>query len=148
MEDNYPKAYRELYEILKHVSEEDLVKIPQDLIKTIEHNMDKDYAYQLEETLRFEDQIMLRETRALLAVLYRDYWADENERKIIIQKQKYDIQKAEEKKKEIYGSKNLFDNRKQIKEESMKLNGLIIYNEPWYIKFINFMKKAFKNKTL
>lgn len=99
MEDNYPRAYRELYEILKHVSEEDLAKIPQDLIKTIEHNMDKDYVYQLKETLQFEEQTMLRETRALLAVLYRDYWANENEKKIIIQKQKYDIQKAEEKKK-------------------------------------------------
>lgn len=148
MVDNYPKAYREVHEILKHVPEEDLAKIPQDLIKTIEHNMDKDYSYEIEETSQFEDQNILRETRALLAVLYRDYWADENERKTIIQRQKYDIQKAEEKKKKTYGSKDLFANIKQIKEESVQINGLIIHNEPWYIKFINFMRKAFRKKNL
>ena len=43
MEDNYPKAYKEVYEILKYVPKEDLSKISQDLLKTIEYNMDKTY---------------------------------------------------------------------------------------------------------
>ena len=40
MEDNYSKAYKEVYEILKYVPEEEVKKIPKDLIDTIQKNMD------------------------------------------------------------------------------------------------------------
>lgn len=143
MDDNYPKAYREVYEILKYVPEEDLSKIPQDLIKTIETNMDKNYTYNIQEEIEFEEQPMLRETRAILAVLYRDYWATEDERARIIEKQKKDIQIAEEKKKEEYKYENLFKKKKQLDNQGIK--ELTVYQkEPWYMKFINFMKKIFK----
>ena len=39
--DNFPKAYREVYEILKYIQKEDIEKIPKDFLQTIEDNMDK-----------------------------------------------------------------------------------------------------------
>lgn len=146
MEDNYPKAYKEVYEILKCVPKEDLSKISQDLLKTIEYNMDKTYDFKIQENLEFEEQPIMNETKAILAVLYRDYWASEDEKARILEKQKYDIKKAEEKKQEKYSSEDLFLNRKQVKEQNQEL---IIYNESWYMKFKNFMRKIFnKNSKL
>ena len=146
MEDNCPKAYKEVYEILKYVPKEDLSKIPQDLLKTIEYNMDKTYDYKIQENLEFEEQPMLNETKAILAVLYRDYWASEDEKARILEKQKYDIKKAEQKKKAEHSSEDLFLNRKQVKEQDQEL---IIYKESWYMKFKNFMTKIFnKNYKL
>lgn len=135
---------RRLYEILKYVPKEDLSKIPQDLLKTIEYNMDKTYDFKIQENLEFEEKPMMNETKAILAVLYRDYWASEDEKARILEKQKYDIKKAEEKKQEKYSSEDLFLNRKQVKEQNQEL---IIYNESWYMKFKNFMRKIFNKNS-
>lgn len=146
MEDNCPKAYKEVYEILKCVPKEDLSKISQDLLKTIEYNMDKTYDYKIQENLEFEEQPMMRETKAILAVLYRDYWASEDEKARIIEKQKYDIKKAEQKKQEKYSSEDLFLNINQVKEQKQEV---IIYKKSWYMKFKNFIRKIFnKNSKL
>ena len=138
MEDNYPKAYREVYKILKYVPKEDFEKIPKDLVETIKKNMDKSYAYEVDEYIEFEQQQMLRETKAILSVIYRDYWASEEQKERILQKEKYDIQKEEEKKKEQYNYDNLFKRREQVQEQAQEL---IIYEDSWYTKFVNFIKK-------
>lgn len=82
-EDEYPKAYREVYEILKHVSEEERREIAPEMLQTIERNMDRNYEYHLEPGVEFEDQKMLKTTRNLLALIYIKYWADEEERQEI-----------------------------------------------------------------
>lgn len=145
MDDNYPKAYREVYEILKYVPKEDLLKIPKDLIETIRYNMDKNYSYEIDGNIEFQVQPMLKETKAILAVLYRDYWADEIQKVKIIEKQKQDIQREEETKKEKYNYEKLFESKRQLQYQ--KIKGLTIYQkETWYMKFINFMKKIFGKK--
>lgn len=93
MEDNYPKAYKEVHEILKHIPKEDVEKIPQDIIQTIKNNMDCNYEYQVNEQIKFEELPMLRETRAILAILYRDYWATPEQKARIFEKQKNDIER-------------------------------------------------------
>ena len=139
MEDNYLKAYKEVYEILKYVPKEDYQKIPEDLIKTIENNMDKNYEYKIDFNIDFSEQPMLRETMAIMAIIYRDYWADEKQREAIIKKQNYDIQKEEEKKKELAEETNLNVNKNEEEELS-----LVEYHKSWYIKFIEVIKKFLK----
>ena len=63
---NYSKAYKEVYEILKCISEEERKKISPELIHTIEKNMDKNYEYHLKEDIEFGKQQMLEETRNIL----------------------------------------------------------------------------------
>ena len=80
-----PKAYKEVYEIVKHLSEEDFNKIPKEIIKTLHSNMDKDYEFYI----NFEDlqnQETLNETKLLLAIIFRDYLATENKKKRLWQK--------------------------------------------------------------
>ena len=49
----------------------------------MQHEMDSAYMYELNFTGGFENQKLLKETEAILAVFYRDYWAtDEQKQKI------------------------------------------------------------------
>lgn len=84
MEDNYPKAYKELYEILKNISSEDLSKIPKEVMRAIIDKKDDDYEFDFNGDI--DNSNLLEETRALLAVIYKKYWTTPEERKRIEQK--------------------------------------------------------------
>ena len=71
MEDNYPKAYKELYEIIKNISSEDLSKIPKEILQTIIDQKDDDYKFEFNGDI--DNSNLLEETRALLAVIYKNY---------------------------------------------------------------------------
>ena len=108
MEEIYKKAFKEVYEILKYVPDEDKKKIPEDFIKIIEDNMNKEYEFKIDKSTDFENQKLLEETKAILAIIYRDYWATREEKEAINMKFKNDIEKAEEAKKNKYNIDNLF----------------------------------------
>ena len=116
MENIHAKAYREVYEILKKVPEEDFKKIPKEVLLMLQIKMDKEYKYKLVNDLDFEKQKMLRETKILLAIIYRDFWATECERDRINKKVNYDVKKCEENKKEKYSPDDIFKNAKRKKE--------------------------------
>ena len=63
----------------------------------------------------YKEQEILYETKAILAYVYLNYWATEDEKRIIRAKFKKDIEEAENKKREIYGT----DVFKKIKANSI-----------------------------
>lgn len=144
MNDVYAKAYTELYEILKNISENDLNKIPNEILNMLEEKRDKEYEFKLQENIEFENQELLRETKILLAILYRDYWATKEEKEKIMQKWKSDIIKSEEEKKIKYNK--LFKNKKEQISEQKNDNNLPIEvkKESVFEKIISFIKKYFK----
>ena len=73
MSNIYAKAYAEVYEILRNIPEEDLNKIPNEVLHMLEIKRDKGYKFQLQENIEFENQKLLRETKVLLAILYRNF---------------------------------------------------------------------------
>lgn len=144
MNDVYAKAYTELYEILKNISENDLNKIPNEILMILEEKRDKGYEFKLQENIEFENQELLRETKILLAILYRDYWATKEEKERITQKWKGDIIKSEEKKKIKYDE--LFKNKKEHIIEQKNDNNLPVEvkKEKLFKKIISFIKKYLK----
>ena len=144
MNDVYAKAYTELYEILKNISENDLNKIPNEILMILEEKRDKGYEFKLQENIEFENQKLLRETKILLAILYRDYWATKEEKERITQKWKGDIIKSEEKKKIKYDE--LFKNKKEHIIEQKNDNNLPVEvkKEKLFKKIISFIKKYLK----
>ena len=144
MNDVYARAYTELYEILKNISENDLNKIPKEVFNMLERKRDKEYNFKLEENIEFENQKLLRETKILLAILYRDCWATNEEKEKIIQKWKNDIIKSEEEKKKIYNE--IFENKKERILEQKNDNNLPVEvkKEKLFKKIISFIKKYLK----
>ena len=149
MEDNYPKAYKEVIEILNFVPQESVNKIPQTLIGMFKAKMDKSYDFEIDISKNFEEQNLLDETKAILANIFKDYWATPYQKEWIEAKEKYDRQKTEEEKQAKYNP-DIFNKRKiendTINEQQEKtINNLPIEvkKERFYHKIIKFFKKIF-----
>ena len=142
----YRVAYTEVIEILKYVPDEDVNKIPKEKLEFYKSNMDNEYNYKLDMTKEFEEQEMSDITKAILANIFRDYWASPYQKERIEAKEKYDLEKLEEEKREKYNSDNLFKNKKEetvIKNTNLPVE---IKKETFFKKLISFIKKLF-NKT-
>lgn len=150
IEDNYTKAYKEIVEILKYVPEESVNKIPKEMRDMFEVEQSKTYDFQIDTGKTFEEQELLEETKAILANIFRDYWATPYQRERILAKEKYDRQIIEEEKKIKYNTNDIFNKRnkklsKEKTEERSSINNLPIEvkKEKFYEKIIIFFKKIF-----
>ncbi len=115
--DNFPKAYREVYEILKYIPKENFEKIPKDFLEVIENNMDKTYYYKIDETKSFEEQEILKETKAIISIIYQDYWATDDRQQELIKIRSKQRKILEQEKREKYSSDIKFKEKEDSKEE-------------------------------
>lgn len=111
MEDNYSKAYKEIVEILKYVPEESVNKIPKEMRDMFEAEMDKNYSFEIDTAKPFEEQELLEETKAILANIFRDYWATDYQKARIVEKENQDREEWERQKREKYDPNDIFKNR-------------------------------------
>lgn len=150
MEDNYKKAYKEVVEILKFVSKENVDKIPKEMLDMFEEEQDKEYNFKVDTTKSFEEQLLLEETKAIFSNIFRDYWANDYQRKVIIEKENMDRIKWEEEK---YDPKDLFKNNKknfnkQNNNDKVDVNLTVIKKENSFKKLIDKIFKSLNKKFL
>ena len=144
MEDNYSKAYKEVIEILKYVPQESVNKIPQTMLDTFKAKMDVNYDFKVDINKSFEEQQLLDETNAILANIFRDYWATPYQKERIEAKEKYDRQKAEEEKRAQYNPDDIFRKKEinnEIENNTQESNNNLpieVKKEKFYEKIINF----------
>lgn len=148
MGDNYPKAYKEVIEVLNYVPQESVEKIPQSMIETFKAKMDKDYNFIVDINKSFEEQDLLDETKAIFANIFRDYWATPYQKERILEKEKYDRQKLENEKVQKYNPDDIFKKKQQIRENETAENydenlPMEVKKENLYRKIINFFKRFF-----
>ncbi len=145
MDDNYPKAYKEVIEILKYVPEESIEKIPSAMIGMFQSKMDKNHKFKVDVNKSFEEQNLLEETKSIFANIFRDYWATPYQRERIKEKEKSDRALSEKEKREKYNSNEIFkktniDNKLSDEEVNNTLP-IEIEKETLYKKLIRFLKK-------
>lgn len=146
MENNYPKAYKEVVEILKYVPKESVDKIPQTMLDTFNSKMDNSYNFSVDINKSFEEQELLEETKAILANIFRDYWATPYQKERIEAKEKYDRLKIEEEKRancnyDIFKKESKTENKEnEVNNSNLPVE---IKKEKFYEKIIKFFKKIF-----
>jgi len=143
----FSKAYKEVLEILKYIPKQDYDKVPKYIIENMEKEQDREYKYNVTEFKNFERQEMLKETEAILSVLFREYWATEEQRKWIYEKERLEKRKFEQEKSKSYNSLNdMFltvkndMNENHLEEKIIKNN--IQENKLQEIKKDNFWQKV------
>lgn len=145
--ENLPKAYKECIEILKYIPKNEFDMIPNYIIENMNKEMDVNYNYQITHFSDFENQEMLEETKAILAVLFRDYWATEKERAEIKARERYDIHLLETEKRKKYKRENLFKvSNVESKEKDIESNQLIEYKKNIFSKLKENVLKLFHIK--
>ena len=97
----YAIAYKEVMTILSYVPKSDVDKIPQEKLEFYKSNMDKEYEYKIDETKQFEEQEMSDITKAVLANIFKDYWATPYQKEKIKAKEEYDLKNRRRKKQKI-----------------------------------------------
>lgn len=147
----YAMAYKEVVEILKYVPDEDVQKIPEEKLEFYRTNMDNDYNYKLDMTKEFEEQEMSDITKAILANIFRDYWATPYQKERIEAKEKFDLEKLEKVKREKYNPDNIFKKSQNVEEDKEVKNienkgenlPAEIKKETFFKKLICFIKGLF-----
>lgn len=104
------KAYKEVWEILKFLPQKYIDKVPSEILNKIKNEMDINYDFNPE-----NDEEWLEETKAIIVMLFQDYWANKEQLEAlnIIYKNRINIE--EEKKREKYNPDEVF------KKENKKL---------------------------
>ena len=138
---NLPKAYKEVIKVIEYLPEELYVKIPEEILESLYENMDKDYEFEISNSKTVK---LLKETEDILAVIYRDYLASENEkRKILIRERQEEIELEEEKRKR-YSPDNIFEKRTDEYEKISIVLPAIVEKKNIFKRFLDYIKRKLK----
>lgn len=134
----YKNAFKEVYYILQNTEEELINRVPQKFINFLENNMNKEYKINISTNIEIDKQNILPETENILALVYRSYWATDEEKIEFSNNDERKLQEIEEIKKSQYKSiDEIFDKRKN-------LNNVTLDNSLMVIEKENIIKKFFK----
>ena len=143
---DYNKRLVEVDEILNYLSEEDLLKIPEEVRNTIKENKDKEYFWKYDETKTLKEQDVSRDTIAFLSYLNMEYLLNEKQKEYMKQLHELNEKKLEEAKAEKYSVEDLFKRNKTQQEEQKETEqemSLVEYKENFFKKLIKRIKKIF-----
>lgn len=117
MKIEYSEAVSETLEILKYMDDELLNKIPLDIIKKLKEKKSETYVNKFDEKDGIDVNKISERTKNILAVLYRDYIANEQEKiefeKMLLENEingdgkDYNIGKSEKQSNSTYSSEFL-----------------------------------------
>ncbi|MBR3152022.1 MAG: hypothetical protein IKF52_00175 [Clostridia bacterium] len=154
MKEEYRKALVEVEAILENTDEELVKKIPEKFMNYVRENKAKDYSFAIDKNKGLLEQDISEETKAILSLIYRDYFCDENERQELIRQEKEEQIKEEEEKRKRYNPDDLFKKEEnetksnvenEVKQEDTV--ALVKYeNLKWYQKIYQKILKIFKIK--
>ena len=136
------QAFSEVYDIIYNMGIYN--EIPKSFIELINSNRDIEYKVNIDYTQSLNEQELQKGTRVLLSLIYMDYLCSQEERQMLIQKDKNELIKIEEEKREKYNPEILF--KKQVKNiEEVKTNeqSIMIYKESILKRLINKIKSIF-----
>ena len=152
----YKKAYVELNEIIKVLSDEQKNKIPEVFKQNLIEDMDTSYKFEFDNTKGIFEQDLKVETKALLVEIYERYLAPEEEKELWEKYDKLCLSKIEEEKRKKYNTDNVFGNKEeenkkedeqQIQEETeQEATQMVEYKESIFTRIKNWFKNLFFKK--
>ena len=92
-------------------------------------------------------QNLLKETEGILSLIYRSYWATDQEKNEFAKLDKLNFIESEKNKNEAYSTENLyeiFEKRKNLNNISLNQNLIVVEKESFLKKIINKILNLFK----
>lgn len=144
----YKEAYSEVLFILQNMNKEDIEKIPATVFEAIRKNCAKNYKVNINTAIPLEQQNLKEETKAVLAVLYRKFWA-EGEEKAKLEKDFLEgtnlNNKIKQTKNEIQFTnsecKKIGCDDKIMIEDDKKIEMIVYRPANWYQKLLKKVKQ-------
>ena len=129
------RAISEVIAILNHTDKEIVEKIPEKFIKFLFENADKEYNPTIDFYNNNWDDTIEEDTKAILAIIYRDYIVLENERIELLKEEREEKIKNEQELREKYNPDDIFKRKQQKETINNAVNNLQlieIKETPWY----------------
>lgn len=135
------EAYSEVYVILNLMSWNSINKIPEKIWKNIEDKRDKQKVIEINNIKEYQ---VSEQANKILAVLYKNYFATDEEKEAIQEKEKILYQKEQEELREKYNPDTIFRN-KESKVEIVENSVIMVeYKESIFTRIKNWFKRTFK----
>ena len=150
----FAEASAEINEILKYLPKEEVEKIPSKLREFFKEVSSKDYVTNINPNIPLDKQQIKEKTKDIIALIYRNYWCSEEERKELDQKLIENDKKFEEELREKYNPDNIFKNNvtttkeeeSEVKEAKIEQSLVLQETGKWYQRFLDMVKRWFKKK--
>jgi len=142
---DYNKRLVEVDEVLSYLSEDDLLKIPEEIRQMIKDNKDKEYVWKYDVSKELKDQDLNRNTIIILSYLNMEYLLNEKQKQFMQELHEFNEKKLEEEKAKQYNPDDIFKNKHKDIEEvpNTEEQSLIVYKENVFTKIINKIKNFF-----
>ena len=152
LEKNYSTMCAEVLEILKYCPESDVIKISKKLIESLELNKELNSKVIINPDKGIFEQNVSNETIIMMFIIFRNYWATEEEKNEIDEI----LKENEIKYKELYSVDNLFkkhtiNTQKVVSNEEVEktmketeVTSLIEYHETIITKLVKLIKNFFR----
>lgn len=138
--------YAELSEILKMMEPEEVNKIPKKLLEVIEKEKSNTYIPNYDSKIELNGQSIKKETLAMLALLYINYWCeDENEKKEYLKLIEKNEQKYQQQIREKTDIKYITRTQK-IEKNNVPEQELAVVKNKSFIKNVIEKIKSFLKK--
>lgn len=137
---NYEMALTEVDEILSNTDIQLVNKIPIAFRNLIKENKSKDYKPSIDKNKPIDQQNLLKETEAILSLIFISYWATDEEKIELQEKDEKEYEELKRKTEIVFKA----DKEEQIQEEVVSL--AVKKEIPWYKKIYNKILKLFKRQ--
>ena len=132
------KVFTEISEIFKYTSKDILDKIPKKLLETFEKKKDVNYKFKCDLSLGLENQLVMPETKDLIAMIYMNYCCSEEKKKELM------IYINENERRIENNLNNIWNNKEKIQEEETTQELMLIEEENFLQKIVNKIKAIFR----
>ena len=136
---NYPKAYKEVLEIIKYLPKEEYERIPKEKIEFFEQNCDNEYNFVFDVSKTLEEQEFLRETNAIIVTLFRDYFASDTQKEKLERILVANEQKYQEELKKKYNPDDIFKKQEKVYQKPIENENMQMIE----VKEENILQKVF-----
>lgn len=139
------ESISEVLEILDYMDEEYTSKLPTKFFKFLQENKDNNYKHHIDINKDINSQISKSKTKALLGVIFYNFWCNEEERKEFAEILKENEVKKQEELSKNYKYEDLFKKSEKI-EHVVNEKLPVVIRKTWYHKLFNTLKEFFHIK--
>lgn len=146
----YANAYTEILEIIKFIPDSDYKKIPPEYIQVFQKNSNANYCFKYNPQKTLDEQNVSNTTKDIIALLYRDFWANDEIKKKILKYQENRRLQIEKAKNEMYNPDLIFKQQTTQNQMAEKIQenenevSMVCYKENIFTRFFNFIRNRFK----
>lgn len=140
-EKEYRCAYKEVITIIDSLEENVKELIPKEKIEFYKKHMDEEHNFEIDYNKTIAEQNILYPTKCILANLFKEYIANEEDKRKILEKEKEELIEIEKEKRERYNPDDIF--KKQIRTSAKELSKELVVKK----EKISIFKKI-KNKII